>query len=150
MARSQARRARTPFVVLASAALLLIVAPAVVLGGGLTLTAPSPITANAPRPGESCPDQTPQPGASAVICNDATGPDPNGGGGIDLGGLLPVVGVAVAGGALALVAAFLVLRRRTGGPVAAPDPGEWWTCRNCGKTNVIGSPRCYACGTWQG
>src|SRR5204862_18167 len=50
----------------------------------------------------------------------------------------------------ALAAAFLVLRRRASAPVAPADPGEWWTCRKCGRNNVIGSPRCYSCGEWQG
>lgn len=134
---------------LASVALLGILAPAVVLAGGIKVTEPSAITAAAPRPGESCPDQTPQPGASEVICNDVNGPSTNGGGSLDLGALLPIAGAALAGATIALIAGFLVLRRRTGGPVAAADPGEWWTCRNCGKANVIGSPRCYGCGTWQ-
>jgi hypothetical protein len=104
----------------------------------------------APRPGESCPDTTPAPGASAVVCGEG---DPNVGGGttggVDLGGLLPIVaGIVVAGGAV-LLGALLLLRRRTLAPAAPADPKEWWTCRNCGKANVIGSPRCYACGQWQ-
>jgi hypothetical protein len=112
------------------------------------LVAPASVAA-APRPGESCPDTTPAPGTSAVVCGEGTGPDVGGGGTVDLGGLLPViVGIGI-GAALALVAAFLVLRRRAAAPVTPADPGEWWTCRNCGRNNVIGSPRCYACGEWQ-
>jgi hypothetical protein len=103
----------------------------------------------APRPGDSCPDTTPAPGASVLICGES-GPDIGGGGTVDLGGLLPII-VGIGIGALsALVAAFLVLRRRAAAPVTPADPGEWWTCRNCGRNNVIGSPRCYACGEWQG
>ena len=30
-----------------------------------------------------------------------------------------------------------------------PIAGEWWLCPKCGSTNVVGSARCYACGTWQ-
>ena len=101
-----------------------------------------------PRPGESCPDTTPTPGSSAAVCDEGTTPGA-GGGTLDLAALLPILAAAVAGGAIALVAAFLVLRRRAGAPVAPADPGEWWTCPSCGKTNVIDSPRCYACGSWQ-
>jgi hypothetical protein len=39
--------------------------------------------------------------------------------------------------------------RRTSAPLVPADPGEWWTCRTCGKNNVVGSARCYACGAWQ-
>jgi hypothetical protein len=114
---------------------------------GAALLAPGAALA-APRPGESCPDTTPAPGSSAAVCEE--GGDQGGGGGtLNLASLLPFLVAAVAGGAIALVAAFLVLRRRTAAPVAPADPGEWWTCRSCGKSNVIGSPRCYACGSWQ-
>ena len=99
-------------------------------------------------PGQSCPDTTPAPGSSVAVCNE--GVDPGGGGGtLNVAALLPILAAAVAGGAVALVAVFLVVRRRTAGPIAPADPGEWWTCRSCGKSNVIGSPRCYACGSWQ-
>jgi hypothetical protein len=104
----------------------------------------------APRPGETCPDTTPAPGSSD-FCDDTTPTNGDvGAGGLDLGALLPFLAAAVIGGLLALVAAFVVLGRRSSGPLAPVDPGEWWTCRSCGKTNVVGSPRCYACGTWQG
>jgi hypothetical protein len=69
------------------------------------------------------------------------------GGGVGLEALLPIVGIVVVGGVVALIAAFVVLRR-TSAPLVPADPGEWWTCRNCGKTNVVGSARCYACGAW--
>lgn len=103
----------------------------------------------APRPGESCPDVTPAPGSSAAVCGEGNGPEGTPGGGLDLGGLLPFLVAAGGGAIIALGAAFLVLRRRAGAPAAPADPGEWWTCRNCGRNNVIGSPRCYACGEWQ-
>ena len=110
------------------------------------LLAPASVAA-APRPGESCPDTTPAPGASVVVCGEG-GPNV-GGGTVNIGGLLPIIAGVGIGAALVLVAAFLVLRRRAAGPVTPADPGEWWTCRNCGRNNVIGSPRCYACGAWQ-
>jgi hypothetical protein len=103
-----------------------------------------------PRPGESCPDTTPAPGESADVCNDTTGPDGgDAGGGLDIGGLLPILAAVVLAGAAALLIAFFVLRRRVGPPMVA-DADEWWTCPSCGATNVVGSARCYACGTWQG
>ena len=127
----------------------------VVAGAGLlalllgALLAPAAALA-APRPGESCPDTTPAPGSSAAVCGEGNGPGGDtGGGGLDLGALLPIVAAGGVGAALALVAAFVFFRRRASAPVAPADPGEWWTCRNCGRNNVLGSPRCYACGEWQ-
>ena len=73
---------------------------------------------------------------------------PSAGGDGGLGALLPIVAIVVVGGAIALIAAFVVLRR-TAAPLVPADPGEWWTCRTCGKNNVVGSARCYACGAWQ-
>jgi hypothetical protein len=106
----------------------------------------------APRPGESCPDTTAAPGESLPVCGEGNGPEGNPGdtGAFDASALLPIVAAGGVGAALALVAAFLFFRRRAAVPVGAADPGEWWTCRNCGRNNVIGSPRCYACGEWQG
>jgi hypothetical protein len=106
-------------------------------------------TLAAPRPGESCPDTMPAPGSSDVVCGEGTGPEGPGGGSVDIAALLPIVAAVGIGGALALGAAFIVLRRRAAAPPAPVDPGEWWTCRNCGRNNVIGSPRCYRCGEWQ-
>ena len=71
------------------------------------------------------------------------------GGGFNIGGLLPIVGAIVLAAGLALAIAYLVLRRRAGPPLDPVDAGEWWACRNCGRNNVVGSARCYACGTWQ-
>ena len=105
----------------------------------------------APRPGESCFDATAPPSGVADVCTDVNDPDvPAGGGSLDLGLLLPILGAAVVGAALALVLGYLFIRRRGDLPVAPADPGEWWTCKHCGSNNVIGSARCYACGTWQG
>ena len=113
---------------------------------GMALLAPGAALA-VPKPGESCPDTTPAPGSSVPLCEEGGG-KVTGGGTPDLGAVLPILAAAVGGAAIALVAAFLVLRRRTTGPVAPADPGEWWTCPSCGKSNVIGSPRCFACGSW--
>lgn len=96
-------------------------------------------------PTETCrPQETMSAGGFSDICGAAPG---GGGGGLNLSALLPIIGVVVIGGAVALLAAFFVLRR-TSAPLVPADPGEWWTCRNCGKTNVVGSARCYACGAW--
>jgi hypothetical protein len=104
--------------------------------------------AAAPRPGESCFDQTAPP-TGADVCADVNDPDAPASGGFDLGLLLPILAAALGGVALALALGYVVIRRR-GEPIAEPaDPGEWWTCRNCGSNNVIGSARCYACGSWQ-
>lgn len=129
----------------AALGLLTITAPAVVFGGdGGDLSAPRIHLAAVPE-GEKCTDASPVPGAGQRACPDG----PSGGGGLNLGPLLPILGVVVGAGVVALLVAFLVLRRRAGAPVAPADPGEWWTCRKCGRNNVIGSARCYACGTWQ-
>ncbi len=136
------------WLVLAAIVSLAVAAPVAVLAGARDGSSPATVGLEAPRPGESCPDATPEPGSSDV-CQDAVPPDVSVGG-IDLGGLLPILAAVVVAGLLALVAAFFVLTRRPSGPLAPTDPGEWWTCRSCGKTNVVGSPRCYACGTWQG
>jgi len=104
----------------------------------------------APRPGESCPDTTAAPGATEAVCGEGKGPEGGAGGGsLDLTGLLPILAAAGGGAVIALGAAFVVLRRRASAPAAPADPGEWWTCRRCGRNNVVGTPRCYACGEWQ-
>ena len=38
-----------------------------------------------------------------------------------------------------LIAAFVVLRR-TSAPLVPADPGEWWTCRNCGGRTSSAAP----------
>jgi hypothetical protein len=129
------------------------VAPVIVLAGGPSSAVGHAVAAGGDRvlalapPPETCrPEETRSAGDFSNICGGA-GAD-GGGGGFSIASLLPIVGVVVAGGLLLLVAAFVVLRR-TSTPVVAADPGEWWTCSNCGKTNVLGSARCYACGAWQ-
>jgi hypothetical protein len=142
------RRSRAWLVVAAIVALG-VAMPVVVLAGDVRPEAPSGIDAPVDRPGESCPDETAAPGDTGRVCIDANAPQGSGGGGgLDVGLLLPVLLVAVAGAAIALVAAYLVLRRRASAPFAPSEPGEWWTCAKCGKANVAGSPRCFACGTW--
>ena len=100
------------------------------------------------------PDETCTPGATDLqggfdVCAPPAVGNP-GSGGINLGGVLPLLLAVVVGAAGALVLAYLVLRRRAGAPLDPVDAGEWWTCRNCGRNNVVGSPRCYSCGAWQG
>ena len=156
--RGGARPTRWAWLVVAAAVALAIATPVAVLGAGdgsgkssgtgeTGGRVPDAIEPAAPRPGESCPDETPAPGSSDV-CSDVNDPDVPGIGGLDLGILLPILGALLAGAAIALLVVFVILRRRPVGPLEPADPGEWWTCANCGKTNVIGSARCYACGTW--
>jgi hypothetical protein len=128
---------------------LAFAAPVATVAAAGETTGREAVGQEAPRPGETCPDATAAPGSSD-FCDDSTPVGEVGGGGLDLGALLPFLAAAVIGAGLAAVAAFVVLGRRSSGPLAPVDPGEWWACRSCGKTNVVGSPRCYACGTWQG
>lgn len=126
------------------------IAPVAVLGGGPGSTSADSrggerVDLLAP-PAETCrPEETRGAGGFEDICG---APGSGGGGGINLGGLLPIVAIVVVAGVVAIIAAFLVLRR-TSAPLVPADPGEWWTCRTCGKNNVVGSARCYACGAWQ-
>lgn len=109
-------------------------------------TGSAPTTLAAP-PDETCtPGQTFAAGAFDVCSPQVIG----GGGGIAIGGLLPIVLALAIGAGLALVAAYIVLRRRAGGPLDPVDAGEWWTCANCGRQNVVGSARCFSCGAWEG
>jgi hypothetical protein len=144
---------RRPRSVLSSIALAGVFALTSVIPNAALASAPpdgaaqagSGITAFAP-PRETCdPGETRGAGGFSDVCD---APSVASGGGFDAAGLLPIVGIAVVGGALMLIAAFVVLRR-TSAPLVPADPGEWWTCRTCGKTNVVGSARCYGCGTFQ-
>ena len=109
--------------------------------------------------GEDCVDDpSKQPGVGLRECPKT----------FNLGSLLPFI----AGGVVIVLAVavgwFLVMRRRVSRPflpddavaegsdpgvrragAAGPTSGEWWTCRTCGKTNMVGSARCYSCGSWQ-
>lgn len=88
--------------------------------------------------------------------------------GFDVATLLPFVGGGVLVVLAAVVGWFLVMRRRAsrpflpdeaiagttaggaaGGRPASAGGGEWWTCQSCGSTNMVGSARCYKCGSWQ-
>ena len=109
-----------------------------------------------PTVGEDCVDDPDlHPGTGLREC-----PKP-----FNLVSVLPFVG----GGVVVLLALavgwFLVMRRRAarpfladeaagagagdGGSGAAPASSEWWTCKSCGSTNMVGSARCYKCGSWQ-
>lgn len=147
-ARRRHRRIPLAWLLLAASLAVAAAAPSWALGGGssdrgvgrggdqVALLAP---------PVETCePGETRAAGDFSNIC----GQSPGSGGGLSLGGLLPVVAIVVGAGVIALIAAFVVLRR-TSAPLVPADPGEWWTCRTCGKNNVVGSARCYACGAWQ-
>jgi hypothetical protein len=109
------------------------------------LPAVSPSGVEAAPPRESC-----APGETTTVSGFGLCSAQGGDGGLNIGGLvLPiVVGVVIAGLGVALLA-FLVIERRTTRNLAPVQPGEWWTCGNCGKENLVGSPRCYACGAWQ-
>lgn len=133
-------RARAPLALAAVVALLFLAMPGPAFGRGASDVV-APAIHDAAVPGDvRCADQSPDPERRPKVC-----PQPI----LSAGILLPVVGVVVAGGALVLVAAYLVLRRRASQPLLPADPGEWWVCPKCGSTNVVGSARCYACGTWQ-
>ena len=125
---------------LAMLALGAVAAPTLVLGRGATeLSAPAIHQAAVPGD-ERCADASPDPDTGQKICDDPI---------ISAENLVPLLGAVVGAGVLALVLGFLVLRRRASVPLPALDPTEWWKCTNCGATNVVGSARCYACGTWQ-
>jgi uncharacterized membrane protein len=149
-ARGRRRVSRTQAVVaafwLASIVLLaaLIPSPArgIAAGGNDAHVGGGAVVALAP-PRETCAPNETRLAGGFNVCSQSTG-----GGGFDFGGLALLVGIIAGGGLILLLAAFVILRR-TSVPMAPADPGEWWTCRTCGKTNVLGSARCYACGTWQ-
>ena len=149
--RRRHRRISLAWPLLAVIVGLAAAAPAWVLGGGSSSSG-----AGVGRGGEAVallapPDETCEPGETrgAGDFSNICGESPGGGGGVlSLSGLLPIVAIVVVGGVIALIAAFVVLRR-TSTPLVPADPGEWWTCRTCGKNNVVGSARCYACGAWQ-
>jgi ABC-type branched-subunit amino acid transport system permease subunit len=89
---------------------------------------------------ERCADVSPDPHTGQKVCDEPF---------FSSASILPIAGAVVVAGLLALVVGYLVLRRRASVPLPALDPSEWWKCPKCGATNVVGSPRCYQCGTWQ-
>ena len=111
----------------------------------LVALASTPVALAVPGPGSECDAEVP-PSGQTDPCTDGGG---GGGGGFDLGFVLPLAGAVVIGGALALGGAYFLLRRRAGPPLQPVDSEEWWTCQQCGRNNVVGSARCYACGTWK-
>ena len=123
-----------------AAVLLGLAVPAVAFAGDATHLA-TPRVHDAAVPGdERCAEESPDPDTGQKPCDKPI---------LSVANVLPVLGVAAAAGVLALILAFLVIRRRASAPFVPADPGEWWVCPKCGSTNVIGSARCYACGTWQ-
>jgi hypothetical protein len=103
------------------------------------LSVPAATLAAVPVP-ERCADGSTPPAGGVHDCPEN----------LNLGGLVgPIIAVAVGVGVILLIVAFLLLRRQSKAPLAPADPGEWWMCPKCGSTNVIGSARCYSCGTWQ-
>ena len=149
--RQRRGRVAPAWIVLAAVMALGAAAPVIVLAGGASraggagAAGAEGIVALAPPPETCRPDETRAAGDFGNICGGAGS---EGGGGFNIGSLLPILGVVAVGGLILLVAAFVILRR-TSAPLVPADPGEWWTCRNCGKNNVLGSARCYACGAWQ-
>jgi hypothetical protein len=121
-----------------------------------------------PQGGEDCVDDPDaQPGVGLRECPK----------GFDIAALLPFVagGVVVLLGIG--VGWFLVMRRRASRPFLADDAvgatgtgtgsgastgtgtgvpagarpavaAGWWTCKNCGSSNMTDSARCYRCGSW--
>lgn len=137
---------------LAAAWLVVVVAaaaPLTAFAGEVTAPAAGGIRLAAP-PDETCLPQATGAQRGFDICSPTAAGTGGGGGGFNLGGVLPILAALVVGAGLALVVAYLVLRRRAGAPLDPVDAGEWWTCRKCGRNNVVGSARCYGCGTWQG
>lgn len=105
-----------------------------------------------PGGGEDCvEDPDAQPGVGLRECPK----------GFDVAALLPFAAGGVAIVLAVVVGWFLVMRRRLARPFPADatvgasgaadgtNAGEWWTCRSCGATNMVGSARCYSCGSWQ-
>ena len=114
------------------------------LAVGLSL-AWTPVALGVPGPGTECGAEAPASGEHDP-CEGRGGP-----GGFDFGFVVPLAGAVVLAGVVALGAAYFVLRRRAAPPLN-PEPidaQDWWTCRTCGRNNVVGSARCYACGAWQ-
>jgi hypothetical protein len=92
----------------------------------------------------------PAPRAAGPVLQPVDAPTPgNGGaGGIDAFGILLIAGLALA--IVVAIGAGIILFRTRGVARAAPPPAEgWWTCGNCGASNMDGAARCHACATWR-
>ena len=145
MPDNRRRHRSAPIAVVATVVWLAALAagPSATFAVGSGAVAPARIAVADVPPGEDCADpDTIRPGGGLVVCPKA----------FDLASLLPFV----AGGGVVilaiLVAWYLVLRRRASRPFAPHDPvdaGEWWACSTCGSTNVVGTARCYKCGSWR-
>lgn len=86
--------------------------------------------------------------ATVLQLVDAATPGNGGTGGIDAFGILLIAGLVLAV-VLAIVAAIILLRTR-GVSKTVPPPAEgWWTCGDCGASNMDGAARCHACATWR-
>ena len=59
---------------------------------------------------------------------------------------LVLIGIALAGGVLALAGTRL-LARRAGQALAPVMPDAWWQCPACRSVNAAGATRCYSCGS---
>ena len=139
------------------AGLVLAGLPAVVSASPVHQHAAASITIADVPTGEDCEgDPDAHPGVGLRECDTP----------FSIASLLPFI----LGGVVVLVAIFagwfLVMRRRasrpfladgagatgatgaTGAGGAAAGSGDWWTCSKCGATNIIGSARCYSCGSW--
>jgi hypothetical protein len=135
---------------LAVVQLLALLVPAAALGASRGIGAVDQVTiADVPDTGgEDCVDDPDaHPGVGLREC-----PKP-----FDVGSVLPFVAGGVAILLAVAVGWFLVMRRRVSQPFLADDVttgagggsgGDWWTCTTCGASNVVGSARCYKCGSW--
>lgn len=59
-----------------------------------------------------------------------------------------LIGLAIAIIGAGVAVAIIVFRTRS---AVTPQPAAegWWTCTNCGASNMDASPRCHACNTWR-
>lgn len=153
------RRARATFLLAFGAALLMFAAVPSLAVAGVRLEPPvDQVTIADAPPGqqEDCVDDpAAHPGVGLKKCETP----------FNLATLIPFVG----GGILVLLAValgwYLVMRRRASRPFlpdeavglggssgavagAGAASGEWWTCKSCGSTNMVGVARCYKCGAW--
>jgi hypothetical protein len=127
---------------------------AIVLALGLALGVGTVLAIGA-APAEAAEPRSVDVGAVLALVPGEQGPNGpgGGGGGPDLGLILGVLVAGAVGLAVAAGLGYLMLRRRARAPMepppGTPEAGEWWTCRNCGRNNIVGSARCYSCGAWQ-
>ncbi|HJP87696.1 MAG TPA: hypothetical protein VJ850_01520 [Candidatus Limnocylindrales bacterium] len=153
------RRSRAALLVSLAAALLLVAAlPSAALAAtGRQQPIEHIVIADVPgTQGEDCVDDPgSQPGVGLKKCETP----------FTIASLIPFV----AGGVLVLLAIavgwYLVMRRRASRPFLPDEAlataggatsgagggvasGEWWKCKSCGSSNMVGVARCYKCGAW--